>query len=121
MTMEQDNLLQTENLANNEAQVSGAIVEEPRTEAPIQEETTSAEKSTEKEIPAWDFASFTTEEIISHMKEMIESFPVQQLKMLDNLPAIFEKQYKNERDQALASFTGAGNPSEDFEYASDAK
>ena len=121
MTMEQDNLLQTENLANNEAQVSGAIVEEPRTEAPIQEETTSAEKSTEKEIPAWDFASFTTEEIISHMKEMIESFPVQQLKMLDNLPAIFEKQYKNEHDQALASFTGAGNPSEDFEYASDTK
>ena len=141
--MEQDNLLQTEDLQDKEVQSSGATIEEPQAEAPVQEESapvekapdenptsvekapeenpTPVEKTPEKEVPAWDFNSFGTEEIISRMKELIEEFPVQQLKVLDSLPAIFENRYKEEHDKALAAFTEDGSSADDFEYANDTK
>lgn len=119
--MEQENLLQTEDLQQENVQSSAATSDETQADVSVQEQPTPVEKKPEKEIPKWDFTTFDSEEIITRMKELIQDFPVQQLKVLDNLPPIFESQYQKEYDKALAAFTEAGNPEEEFEYTSDAK
>ena len=119
--MEQENLLQTEDLQQENVQSSAATSDETQADVSVQEQPTPVEKKPEKEVPKWDFTTFDSEEIITRMKELIQDFPVQQLKVLDNLPPIFESQYQKEYDKALAAFTEAGNPEEEFEYTSDAK
>lgn len=119
--MEQENLLQTEDLQQENVQSSAATSDETQADVSVQEQPTPVEKKTEKEVPKWDFASFNTEEIITRLKELMQEFPVQQLKVLDNLPPIFESQYQKEYDKALAAFTEAGNPAEEFEYTNDTK
>ena len=88
--MEQENLLQTEDLQQENVQSSAATSDETQADVSVQEQPTPVEKKPEKEVPKWDFTTFDSEEIITRMKELIQDFPVQQLKVLDNLPPIFE-------------------------------
>ena len=119
--MEQENLQQAEELNNNEPISPDTLNDETRNEVSVQGQPTPIEKAPEKEVPTWDFSSFNTEEIISHMKALIEDFPVQRLKVLDNLPQVFEAQYQKEYDKALAEFTQGGNPAEAFDYQDNSK
>jgi len=119
--MEQENLQQTEELNTNEAIPSDNLNDETQNEVSVQGQPTPIEKAPEKEVPTWDFSSFNTEEIISHMKTLIEDFPVQRLKVLDNLPQVFEAQYQKEYNKALAKFTQDGEPAEAFDYQNNSK
>ena len=119
--MEQENLQQAEELNNNEPISPDTLNDETRNEVSVQGQPTPIEKAPEKEVPTWDFSSFNTEEIISHMKALIEDFPVQRLKVLDNLPQVFEAQYQKEYDKALADFTKDGSPAETFDYQDNSK
>ena len=114
--MEQENLQQAEELHNNEPLSSDTLNDETQNEVSVQGQPTPIEKTPEKEVPAWDFSSFNTDEIITHMKSLIEEFPVQKLKVLDNLPQVFEAQYQKEYDKALAEYTKDGSPAETFDY-----
>ena len=107
--MEQENLQQAEELNNNEPISPDTLNDETQEEVSVQGQPTPIEKAPEKEVPAWDFSSFNTDEIISHMKSLIDDFPVQRLKVLDSLPQVFEAQYQKEYDKALADFTKDGN------------
>ena len=97
--MEQENLQQAEELNNNEPISPDTLNDETRNEVSVQGQPTPIEKAPEKEVPAWDFSSFNTDEIISHMKSLIDDFPVQRLKVLDSLPQVFEAQYQKEYDR----------------------
>lgn len=108
--MEQENLQQAEELNNNEPISPDTLNDETQEEVSVQGQPTPIEKAPEKEVPAWDFSSFNTDEIISHMKSLIDDFPVQRLKVLDSLPQVFEAQYQKEYDKALADFTKDGSP-----------
>ena len=107
--MEQENLQQAEELNNNETISPDTLNDETQNEVSVQGQPTPIEKAPEKEVPAWDFSSFNTDEIISHMKSLIDDFPVQRLKVLDSLPQVFEAQYQREYDKALADFTKDGS------------
>ena len=109
--MEQENLQQAEELNNNEPISPDTLNDETQEEVSVQGQPTPIEKAPEKEVPAWDFSSFNTDEIISHMKSLIDDFPVQRLKVLDSLPQVFEAQYQKEYDKALADFTKDGRHS----------
>lgn len=100
---------------------TGAATDENATAGEADEARKEEEEEETKEVPAWDFKSFTTEEIIARMKELVTDFPVQQLKVLDTLPPIFDARWQREHDEALAAFTADGSPAEDFEFQSDAK
>ena len=100
---------------------TGAAADENATAGEADEARKEEEVEETKEVPAWDFKSFTTEEIIARMKELVTDFPVQQLKVLDTLPPIFDARWQREHDEALAAFTADGSPAEDFEFQSDAK
>ena len=113
--MEQENLQQAEELNNNEPISPDTLNDETRNEVSVQGQPTPIEKAPEKEVPVWDFSSFNTDEIISHMKSLIDDFPVQRLKVLDSLPQVFEAQYQKEYDKALADFTKDGSPAETFD------
>lgn len=119
--MEQENLQQAEELQNNEPLTSDTLNDETQNEVSVQGQPTPIEKTPEKEIPAWDFSSFNTDEIISHMKALLDDFPVQRLKVLDNLPQVFEAQHQKEYDKALAEYTKDGSPVETFDYQNNSK
>ena len=119
--MEQENLQQAEELNNNEPISPDTLNDETRNEVSVQGQPTPIEKAPEKEVPVWDFSSFNTDEIISHMKSLIDDFPVQRLKVLDSLPQVFEAQYQKEYDKALADFTKDGSPAETFDYQDNSK
>ena len=119
--MEQENLQQAEELNNNEPISPDTLNDETQEEVSVQGQPTPIEKAPEKEVPAWDFSSFNTDEIISHMKSLIDDFPVQRLKVLDSLPQVFEAQYQKEYDKALADFTKDGSPAETFDYQDNSK
>ena len=106
--MEQENLQQAEELNNNEPISPDTLNDETRNEVSVQGQPTPIEKAPEKEVPVWDFSSFNTDEIISHMKSLIDDFPVQRLKVLDSLPQVFEAQYQKEYDKALADLPKTG-------------
>lgn len=86
------------------------------------EETT---KETEKEvieIPAIDFSSLSTGEIVKHLQKLMEKYPVNLLKdIMESLPEVFESKYDAEYNAALAAFTADGDKPEDFEYKNDSK
>ena len=119
--MEQENLQQAEELNNNEPISPDTLNDETRNEVSVQGQPTPIEKAPEKEVPVWDFSSFNTDEIISHMKSLIDDFPVQRLKVLDSLPQVFEAQYQKEYDKALADFTKDGSPAGTFDYQDNSK
>ena len=119
--MEQENLQQAEELNNNEPISPDTLNDETRNEVSVQGQPTPIEKAPEKEVPVWDFSSFNTDEIISHMKSLIDDFPVQRLKVLDSLPQVFEAQYQKEYDKAIAHFTKDGSPAETFDYQDNSK
>jgi len=118
--MEQENLQSSEELIINNNETSEITNDETGT-FPIQEESTSTEPTTIQEPPTWDFASFNTEEIISHMKELIQQYPIHLLRALDTLPPIFDSQFQKEYELALQDYTEAGNSPESFEYKNDSK
>ena len=119
--MEQENLQQAEELQNNEPLTPDTLNDETQNEVSVQGQPTPIEKTPEKEIPVWDFSSFNTDEIISHMKALLDDFPVQRLKVLDNLPQVFEAQHQKEYDKALAEYTKDGSPAETFDYQDNSK
>ncbi len=119
--MEQENLQQAEELNNNEPISPDTLNDETQNEVSVQGQPTPIEKAPEKEVPVWDFSSFNTDEIISHMKSLIDDFPVQRLKVLDSLPQVFEAQYQKEYDKALSDFTKDGSPAETFDYQDNSK
>lgn len=119
--MEQDNLQQAEELNTNEPISSDTLNDETQPEVSVQGQPTPIEKAPDKEVPTWDFSSFNTDEIITRVKELLNDFPVQRLKVLDSLPQIFEAQYQKEYEQALADFTKDGSPAETFNYQNNAK
>lgn len=119
--MEQENLQQAEELNNEKLTSPDTLNDETQHEVSVQGQPTPLEKTPEKEIPAWDFSSFNTDEIISHMKSLLDDFPVQRLKVLDTLPQVFEAQYQKEYDKALADFTKDGTPADAFDYTNNSK
>lgn len=102
------------------AQDATVAVSEEAAEPETATEKPSEREEAPKALPDWDFSAFTTEEIITHMKELIENYPINQLRILDSLPQILETQFQKEYNEALTAYTEAGN-TEPFNYENDAK
>lgn len=119
--MEQDNLQQPEELNVNDNTTPEVTNNETENEISVQGQPTPIEKTTQPEPPVWDFSGFNTDEIITHAKELIDHYPVYQLRSLDSLPQIFEAQYQREYDKALSEYTANGNSLETFDYQNDSK
>ena len=114
--MDQDNTLQNEGL-NNSSEVPANEVSDI---LPTEENIPSEEIT--PEIPEINFAVLKTEEIVAEMQKLIETCPTGQIKdVMEKLPEIFEKQYKQEYEQALADFTADGTPAADFNYKNENK
>lgn len=116
LTMDQDNTLLNEGL-NNSSEVPANEVSDI---LPTEENIPSEEIT--PEIPEINFAVLKTEEIVAEMQKLIETCPMGQIKdVMEKLPEIFEKQYKQEYEQALADFTADGTPAADFNYKNENK
>ncbi len=116
LTMDQDNTLLNEGL-NNSSEVPANEVSDI---LPTEENIPSEE--IKPEIPEINFAVLKTEEIVAEMQKLIETYPTGQIKdVMEKLPEIFEKQYKQEYEQALADFTADGTPAADFNYKNENK
>lgn len=116
LTMDQDNTLLNEGL-NNSSEVPANEVSDI---LPTEENIPSEEIT--PEIPEINFAVLKTEEIVAEMQKLIETCPTGQIKdVMEKLPEIFEKQYKQEYEQALADFTADGTPAADFNYKNENK
>lgn len=116
LTMDQDNTLLNEGL-NNSSEVPANEVSDI---LPTEENIPSEE--IKPEIPEINFAVLKTEEIVAEMQKLIETCPTGQIKdVMEKLPEIFEKQYKQEYEQALADFTADGTPATDFNYKNENK
>ena len=114
--MDQDNTLLNEGL-NNSSEVPANEVSDI---LPTEENIPSEEIT--PEIPEINFAVLKTEEIVAEMQKLIETCPTGQIKdVMEKLPEIFEKQYKQEYEQALADFTADGTPAADFNYKNENK
>jgi len=111
--MEQENsLTPEERIDSPETQESKEVV---ATENPAEE--TLKEK---QEIPAIDFTTLSTDEIIRQAQQLLNDYPVTALKeVMESLPATFNKRYQEEYNQALSAFTADGDSPEDFEYKND--
>lgn len=115
--MEQENMLQPE----EEIQASETPVEQPVSETESTPKAVVEEKST-PEIPDIDFSTLTTEEIVHQMQKLVSEYPVNLIKdVIENLPELFETQYKEEYEKALAAFTADGDSPEGFEYKNDTR
>lgn len=116
LTMDQDNTLLNEGL-NNSSEVPANEVSDI---LPTEENIPSEE--IKPEIPEINFAVLKTEEIVAEMQKLIETCPTGQIKdVMEKLPEIFEKQYKQEYEQALVDFTADGTPAADFNYKNENK
>lgn len=114
--MDQNNTLLNEGL-NNSSEVPANEVSDI---LPTEENIPSEE--IKPEIPEINFAVLKTEEIVAEMQKLIETCPTGQIKdVMEKLPEIFEKQYKQEYEQALADFTADGTPAADFNYKNENK
>lgn len=81
-----------------------------------------AEQSNQPVLPEIEFSTLNTKEIVAQLQNLMDSFPLHQLKeLIDSLPEIFENQYKQEAEKALADFTADGTPPEDFQYHNDSR
>lgn len=116
--MEQENTL-LEGEVNHSPEVSDTENNIPQPEAA---EVPTAGQTTLPVLPDIDFTTLNTEEIIVQLQNLMNSFPLYQLKeLMETLPDIFENQYKQEAEKALADFTADGSPAEDFQYNNDSK
>lgn len=116
--MEQENMLNQEE-ENNVSEIS---VNEATTTTSIPENTSEEVKIGKKEIPDIDFSTLSTDEIVHQMQKLMDEYPVNMLRdIIETLPEIFEAQYKDEYEKALATFTADGDSPEGFEYQNDAK
>ena len=116
LTMDQDNTLLNEGLNNSSEEPANEVSDILPTEENIPSE------EIKPEIPEINFAVLKTEEIVAEMQKLIETCPTGQIKdVMEKLPEIFEKQYKQEYEQALADFTADGTPAADFNYKNENK
>lgn len=116
LTMDQDNTLLNEGLNNSSEVPANEVSDILSTEENIPSE------EIKPEIPEINFAVLKTEEIVAQMQKLIETCPTGQIKdVIEKLPEIFEKQYKQEYEQALADFTADGTPAADFNYKNENK
>lgn len=123
-----DNLIVPEESANTPLEPPGEDPEQVReepllvntTENDAPEESVQETHETLKNPPAIDFTKLKTEEIISTMKDLIQQYPVQQLRMLDPLPQIFDAQYQKEYEEAQIA-NGPTEQGDPFVYESDSK
>ncbi len=75
--------------------------QENNTTERVVEEAISSE-----EAVAVDFTSLSCEEMTGKLKELMDKYPVGALKeVMEDLPELFESQYKAEYEAALAVFT----------------
>lgn len=115
--MEQENMLQPE----EEIKSSETPAEQSVSETEATPQVTEEEKNT-PEIPDIDFSTLTTEEIVHQMQKMVSDYPVNLIKdVIESLPELFENQYKEEYEKALAAFTADGDSPEGFEYKNDTR
>ncbi len=111
--MEQENMLAEEGInCPSEASETGNNI--PQNESAVIAES---EQAVPQALPDIDFSTLTTEEIVTRLQNLVNNFPLQQLKeIMDNIPEIFENRYRQEEGKALADFTADGSPAEDFQY-----
>ncbi len=116
--MEQENMLAEEGInCPSEASETGNNI--PQNESAVIAES---EQAVPQALPDIDFSTLTTEEIVTRLQNLVNNFPLQQLKeIMDNIPEIFENRYRQEEGKALADFTADGSPAEDFQYDSNTK
>ncbi|MCX4290785.1 MAG: DUF349 domain-containing protein [Odoribacter sp.] len=116
--MEQENMLAEEGINRpSEASETGNNI--PQNESAVIAES---EQAVPQALPDIDFSTLTTEEIVTRLQNLVNNFPLQQLKeIMDNIPEIFENRYRQEEGKALADFTADGSPAEDFQYNSNTK
>ncbi len=116
--MEQENMLAEEGINRpSEASETGNNI--PQNESAVIAES---EQAVPQALPDIDFSTLTTEEIVTRLQNLVNNFPLQQLKeIMDNIPEIFENRYRQEEGKALADFTADGSPAEDFQYDSNTK
>ncbi len=115
--MEQENMLQPE----EEIKSSETPAEQSVSETETTPQVTEEEKNT-PEIPDIDFSTLTTEEIVHQMQKLVSDYPVNLIKdVIESLPELFENQYKEEYEKALAAFTADGDSPEGFEYKNDTR
>lgn len=116
--MEQENMLQNEDIKN-----TGDVTDQSEnSETPAQETPAGNETAAEQQLPAIDFTTLNTVEIITQAQHLAHDFPSGQIKdIMESLPEIFENRYETEYAQALDSFVANGQPAEDFKYAGPAK
>lgn len=116
--MKQENMLAEEGInCPSEASETGNNI--PQNESAVIAES---EQAVPQALPDIDFSTLTTEEIVTRLQNLVNNFPLQQLKeIMDNIPEIFENRYRQEEGKALADFTADGSPAEDFQYNSNTK
>lgn len=116
--MEQENTL-PDGEVKNSPEVSENNI---HTNSPEAEKIPQEENNPTPKMPEIDFTVSATEEIVSGMQKLIQEYPLGLIKdTIENLPEIFEKQYRQEYNEALADFTADGNPAEDFKYNTDTR
>ena len=105
--MEQENMLAEEGINRpSEASETGNNI--PQNESAVIAES---EQAVPQALPDIDFSTLTTEEIVTRLQNLVNNFPLQQLKeIMDNIPEIFENRYRQEEGKALAEFTADGSP-----------
>lgn len=116
--MEQENMLKPEDeIKTPEISENLSIVEaEPAQKPTVEEKTESLE------IRDVDFTTLSTDEIVHQMQKMINEYPLNQIReIIESLPELFEAQYKDEYEKALATFIADGDSPEGFEYKNDVK
>lgn len=116
--MEQENTLPEETI-NRPSEVSDTENNISQTD-PVA--VPASEPVTTQALPDIDFTALTTEEIVTQLQKLVDTFPLLQLKeIMDSIPEIFESRYKQEEEKAMAEFTADGSPAEDFRYNNDSK
>lgn len=104
-------------IPSGEPEPAEETVMETTPEEGVEEEK---EEAVQLVLPDWNFSTFNTEEIITRMKELIENFPVNQLRILDTLSPIFDTRYQKELEAARKVHAESGS-SEPFVYENDNK
>lgn len=116
--MEQENMLKPEDeIKTPEISENQSVVEaEPAQKVAVEEKIESPE------IRDVDFTTLSTDEIVHQMQKMINEYPVNQIRdIIESLPELFEAQYKDEYEKALAAFIADGDSPEGFDYKNDVK
>lgn len=116
--MEQDNILKPEEMDNvPENSESKALTETSKTEIAAEESVI-----VKKELPDIDFSTLTTDEIVRQAQKLVNEYPVNMIRdIIESLPELFDNQYKEEYEKALAAYTADGDLPEGFTYRNDAK